>query len=188
MPALIQRVVMHPNYLFAGSSYSGMETAINLLKEHFDFPRPGLISSGFLADEYMSALNFGSFANSGFYFKGDGAITREYNGISQLNNNIRVVLFLRDPIERAFEQFRESSEYGNQINFLEAIKLDTIPIRFDGNPLENNEQEALLNYAEKHREQFICKSSYCKLVRHFMAQLQGKQIKIVFFENLRPEL
>lgn len=168
-----------PNFICIGSQKSGTTTLYNILKYHDEIFLSNQKELHFfdIDDEYCKGVEYYK-----KYFKTDknivGEITPSYIFFDDcakriyetLGENIKILIILRNPIDRAFSHYLMSYKRGlENKSFEEAILLE--------------EKRICKGYFEKSHYSYISRGKYSEQIKRYYKYFNKENIKIIFFEE-----
>ncbi len=173
---------MLPNFLCVGAQKAGTTTLHNILKQHPDIYLPELKEAHFFdcEDRYQKGLSwwidtfFDKYSNE----KIMGAITPDYlyyDEVPQmiyndLGNDIKIIIVLRDPVERAYSHYLMSRRRGiEDLSFREAIETE-------------NERIKQSQYNRNHFS-YVSRGFYLEQVKRYVNLFGKDQILFLSFEK-----
>ncbi len=118
---------------------------------------------------------------SPFYMFHPHAAKRIYNDMP----NIKIILLLRNPVERAFSHYKMNNKNGTEpLSFEEAIDKEKERLFNDRNELENNKDHVVKNYR---LYSYVSRGLYDEQIKNWLQYFPLNQILIIrseeFFEN-----
>ena len=168
-----------PNFICIGSQKSGTTTIYNILKNHNEIFLSEQKELHFFDydDQYDKGVEY--YKN---FFKTDkkivGEITPSYiffddcakRIYTTLGAKIKILIILRNPIDRAFSHYLMSCKRGfEKKSFEEAIILE--------------EERICKGYFEKSHYSYISRGKYSEQIKRYYKYFDKENIKIIFFEE-----
>jgi len=177
---------MLPNFICPGAAKAATTTLHNLLKQHSEIYLPEVKETGFFWDEYDKGLAW----YEETYFsrvqeqKIVGDITPAYMSFdyipkriyNSLDDDIKLIFMLRDPIERAYSHYWMSYRRGYETkSFAQAIELEEKRLKQGKETGDFERQVMVFGYIQR--------GMYARQIENFLEYFPVDNMKFVFFEE-----